>query len=308
MAKLVKDAFLSELTRRLGVLRRLGSSQSVYESADGTLRLYIRYSKLHGKKRTFYGLRAVDLKLLEGHPSLLCFLSDSFKEPLLVPFSEFEEVFRSMTPASDGQFKVQVYITNGITELYIANSGRFNVESYLGWTSVETLINSTTLKVPILSHSQVQTLLGAIGTCKGYDVWIPTVDRSKLDWSLTSKFKCEDILPLSLNVIRRVVEEIDVIWITRGSGNAKAFFEVEHSTPIYSGLLRFNDVYLVEPNLNITFSVVSNEERRSVFVQQLSHPTFQMSGLHAVCNFLEYSNVFGWHERLWRKENEKSTR
>jgi type II restriction enzyme len=150
--------------------------------------------------------------------------------------------------------------------------------------------------------------LGAIGTRKGYDVWIPTVDRSKLDWSLTSKFKCEDILPLSLNAIRRVVEEIDVIWITRGSGNAKAFFEVEHSTPIYSGLLRFNDVYLVEPNLNVTFSVVSNEERRSVFVQQLSRPTFQMSGLHAVCNFLEYSNVFGWHERLWRKENEKSTR
>jgi len=305
MTTLVKAGFLSELTHRFGVLQKLGSSQSLYDIPSSRIRIYIRYSKQHDKKGTFYGLRAVDLKLLEGHLGLICFLSDNSKEPLLIPFAEFEEIFRSLTPASDGQFKAQVFVHDGISELYIANAGRFNVESYRGWTTIETSISSTTLKVPILSHSQVQTLVGAIGVCKGYDVWIPTVDRSKLDWSLASSFECKDDLPISFNSIRRIVEEIDVLWLQRGSKEVKALFEIEHSTPIYSGLLRFNDFYLVAPKLSSTFSIVSNEERRSTFVQQLHRPTFQASGLHTVCNFLEYGNVFSWHERLRRSKSEE---
>lgn len=304
MPNLIKDAFLNELRQRYGLLHKLGDSQSLYQIGNNKLRIYIRYSKQHGKRRTFYGLRTLDLKLLEGHPSLLCFLSDSSDEPLIIPFAEFEEVFRSITPASDGQYKAQIYNNNEIAELYIAKAGRFNVESYLGWNSVDMLMNSTGVKIPILSHSQVQTLLGAIGVQKGYKVWIPSVDRSKLDWSLADGFKCEDTLPPSLGTIKRIVEEIDVIWVQRGSATAKAFFEVEHSTPIYSGLLRFNDVYLVEPIHNVTFSIVSNEDRRSTFIHQLNRPTFQTSGLSNVCNFLEYSNVFGWHERLRRSRNE----
>ncbi|MGH7450554.1 MAG: hypothetical protein ACRENG_04375, partial [bacterium] len=45
MANIVKDAFLSELIRRFGVLRKIGSSQSVFEVAGGAIRLYIRYSR-----------------------------------------------------------------------------------------------------------------------------------------------------------------------------------------------------------------------------------------------------------------------
>jgi len=39
---------------------------------------------------------------------------------------------------------------------------------------LEQLIDSTQLrKIPDLSHCQVQTLLGAVGLSKGFDVWIP---------------------------------------------------------------------------------------------------------------------------------------
>ncbi len=48
--------------------------------------------------------------------------------PLLVPFAEFEEVFAEAQPASDGQFKVQVYPREDGTILYVARAGRFNVE------------------------------------------------------------------------------------------------------------------------------------------------------------------------------------
>src|SRR5437899_3035544 len=67
-----------------------------------------------------------------------------------------------------------------------------------------------------LTHSQVQTLLGSIGARKGHNIWLPRNDRNKMDWNLARRFE---------------------------------FFEIEHSTPIYSGLLRFNDVRVLMPTL-----------------------------------------------------------
>jgi hypothetical protein len=110
MANEIKASFLTELTNRYGSIRRLENSLSLYELGDGAARLYIRYSKVHGKQQTFYGLREEDLREMEGYPSIICFLWDKQSEPLFMPFSDYEEVFQSTTPASDGQYKVQVYL------------------------------------------------------------------------------------------------------------------------------------------------------------------------------------------------------
>ena len=301
MSNRVKTHFLGQLRDRFGPLTKIAHSQSLFEVANGSARIYIRYSKKHGREQTFYGLRKVDLQLLEGSPAILCFLWEGQDEPLMVPFVEFEEVFNSVLPAGDGQYKVQVYEQSGGTELYIAKAGRFNVESYFGWTSLESLIDSSSMKIPDLSHSQIQTLLGSIGARKGFDIWVPMNDRSKMDWSLTQEFPCSNSLPLSLRSIKEIAEQIDTIWIEHGAGIARAFFEVEYSTPIYSGLLRLNDVYLLVPNLQARFGIVSNDAKRSIFVRQLHRPTFQTSSLSSLCTFLEYRNVFGWYQRIESK-------
>lgn len=299
MPNRTKTALLDELTKRYGPLRKLGRSHSLFEIGDGAARIYTRYSRVHDGDRTFYGLREEDLQELEGYPSFICFLWNGQTEPLFVPFSEYEDVFQSTSPAGDGQFKAQVYLRDDGTELYIARAGRFNVEGHFGWSELETLVDSAGLAtVPEFSHSQIQTLLGAIGVVKGYDVWIPQGDRVKLDWSLTPHFECRDVLPYGFDSIESILQEVDVIWIPRGSGEMRALFEVEHSTPIYSGLLRFNDIHLAAPNLRPRFSIVANEGRRSLFVRQVNRPTFRMSGLDELCTFLEYVNVFGWHNRI----------
>ena len=136
MANDIKAAFLKELTTRYGVLRKLDRTQSLYEIGDGAARVYIRYSKVHSRNRTFYGLRKEDLQQLEGHPSLICFLWDNQADPLLVPFPEYEDVFQSVAPAGDGQYKAQVYLQDDGTELYIAKAGRFNVEGHFGWSEL----------------------------------------------------------------------------------------------------------------------------------------------------------------------------
>jgi hypothetical protein len=184
-------------------------------------------------------------------------------------------------------------------EFYIARAGRFNVEGYIGLSNLDAIIDSSRIQTtPDLSHSQIQTFLGAIGSIKGHDIWIPQNDRSKLDWSLTNRFECRDRLPHGFEVVQNVLQEIDVVWIHRGSGQLTALFEVEHSTPIYSELLRFNDIHLVASNLRPRFHIVANDTRLSLFVRQLNRPTFQMSGLPELCTFLEYVNVFGWYNRL----------
>jgi hypothetical protein len=95
-----------------------------------------------------------------------------------------------------------------------------------------------------------------------------------------------------------IVQEVDVIWLQRGSTELKALFEVEHSTPIYSGLLRFNDIHLIAPDLKSSFSIVAEKNRRSLFIKQINRPTFQTSGLSDLCAFVEYPNVYSWYHRI----------
>lgn len=301
----IKTRFLQSLAQRCGTLTQLDGSYSLYIVAGGRAIVYIRYSKVHEGGRTFYGLRQSDLRRLEGLPALICFLNDDRPEPLIVPYSEYEDVLTTTEPASDGQYKVQVHECDGAHELYIAQAGRFNVEGSVGWQELEAVLephpNETTR--PALSHPSVQALLGSIGHVKGYDVWIPLSDRMRLDWTLTERFPCRQSLPCAFDSLAHVVSEIDVLWVQPGSGEIRGLFEVEHSTSIYSGLLRLNDVHLFAPSMKRTFAVVADDVRRGLFVKQLSRPTFRTSGLSGLCTFLDYADVFSWHQRLARDGN-----
>jgi hypothetical protein len=106
-------------------------------------------------------------------------------------------------------------------------------------------------------------------------------------------------MPAGFERVRAILTEIDVMWVASGGNTIEGLYEIEHSTPVYSGLLRFNDILLTDPKVS-RFSVVSNETRRELFSRQLFRPTFKKSGLAELCSFLEYANVFEWHQRCWR--------
>ena len=121
---------------------------------------------------------------------------------------------------------------------------------------------------------------------------MPPINRNKLDWNFTRKFECIVNLPNRYDKIVNIIREVDIIWVQHGSSQIKALFEVEHSTPIYSGLLRFNNLHLMEPNLKPKYSFVSNDIRRALFLKQISRPSFKVSGLIDLCNFLNYKDVY----------------
>ena len=298
MAKPAKQLFLTNLHERVGELRSLPKSQSLLESQDGRLRLYLRYSKLHAGQRGFYGLRREDLLQLQGHRSFICFIWDEQREPLIIPFEKYEDLFQSLTPASDGQYKVQVILRPDGTDLYVAGGGRFDVETHIGWDVLQRAIDSTKDTIPDLTHSQVQSLLGAIGYSKGFQIWIPQNDRSSVDWSQAPKFDMVNSLPSAYEAVRGIAEQVDVLWLAKGGGQIRALYEVEHSTTIYSGLLRFNDIHLATPSAQMHFNIVAEDVRRGQFSRQLNRPTFQASGLSDSCGFLDYAEVYGWHKRI----------
>ena len=308
MPNIHKSRVLNNLQERFGELHKLADSQSLFALGNDAARIYIRYSKVHEGKRTFFGLREVDLRQLEGHNSFLCFLLDDSSPPLFIPYADFEEIFRGAQVASDGQYKVQLFSRHDAIELYVTRQGRFNVDGYVGFDTLERSLSAKQLRqAQNFSHSQVQTLLAGIGHIKGYDVCIPAYDAGKLDWSLTKRFTLRESIPSGFKEVDSVLSEIDVIWIASGRNIIEGLFEVEHTTSIYSGLLRFNDVLLTDPKVT-RFSIVSNDSRRSLFSRQLFRPTFRRSGLAELTSFLEYANVFDWHTRLTRGGNHDQDR
>jgi hypothetical protein len=298
MPNLHKLGILKTLRERFGELHKIKGSESLFMLGEDAARIYVRYSKVHPDGGTFFGIRDVDLRQLEGHNSFLCFLLDDGSAPLFVPYGDFEEVFRNAQPARDGQYKAQLLSRNDGLELYVARQGRFNVEGYVGLESLARSLDSKLLReARDLTHSQVQTLLASIGHLKSYGVYVPERDAGKLDWALTERFALRESIPSGFEPVHGILSEIDVIWIARGGETIEGLFEVEHSTTVYSGLLRFNDVLLTDPKVS-RFSIVSNETRRALFTRQLFRPTFRKSGLAELTSFLEYSNVLDWHMRL----------
>jgi hypothetical protein len=308
MANPKKSKILDELQQRFGEVRKLKGSESLFVIGYEAARIYFRYSKVHTGGRTFFGLRAVDLRQLEGHNSFLCFLLDDGSPPLFVPYLDFEEVFANAQPAKDGQYKVQLTNQANTLELYVARQGRFNVEGYVGLETLERSLEAHRLRnAGSFSHSQIQTLLAGIGHAKGYEVFVPESDIGRLDWSLTDGFPLRHQLPGEFDQVRGILREIDVVWLASGRDQIEGLYEVEHSTPVYSGLLRFNDILLTDSRVS-RFSIVSNDVRRDLFSRQLFRPTFKKSGLADLCSFLEYTNVFAWHQRLVKGEPNEQTK
>jgi hypothetical protein len=293
-----KTSLLAGIERYYGPVTKLSGSRSLVQLRSG-VRIYLRYSKIHKRGAAFYGLRQVDLNALEGHHSYICFYTDK-ELPLFIPYNDFEAVIRQSPLASDGQYKVRLIYGPSTRELYLPRVGHFNVDAYGGLDALDFLPRQEDQTViSSLTHWQVQTLLAGIGTLKGYGVYVPPNNLELLDWKLVQRFQPVGGLPSYIEQRTRFASEIDVVWIDHKQDLIAAAFEVEHSTQVYSGLLRFNDVLLTCSGAN-RFFIVSNESRRDLFVRQLQRPTFQRSGLSELASFLDYANVFEWHRRLAR--------
>jgi type II restriction enzyme len=96
------------------------------------------------------------------------------------------------------------------------------------------------------THVQVQAWLRDLGRAMGFDVWVAANDRSRAFGSGVLGDGCLASLPSSITNApgADAVRLIDVLWVDRQTSRVAAAFEVEHSTSIYSGILRLLDLAL----------------------------------------------------------------
>jgi hypothetical protein len=140
-------------------------------------------------------------------------------------------------------------------------------------------------------HDEMQWRLIRLGQLAKCDVWVPRNDQPKQyeghqfrDFVLPEFHQTMDV--------PRSIENIDVVW-KFGPYSIKSAFEIEHSTSVYSGILRLSDLRAEAPNSNYPLFIVAAEERRKKVFDELRRPTF--SGpclrLNEVIRFLGYKAV-----------------
>ena len=138
---------------------------------------------------------------------------------------------------------------------------------------------------------EMQALVAQVGKMMGMDIWVPVNDRTRI--ASVADIDSETYLgtlPLSYgDEPLRTIEQIDVIWI-KGNSIERAF-EIEHTTAIYSGILRMADLMALVPNMKIKTHIVAPDYRRDQVLREIRRPVFrllQSDPLSEFCTYISY--------------------
>lgn len=149
------------------------------------------------------------------------------------------------------------------------------------------------------SHTQVQGWLRDLGRALGFDVWVASNDRNRSYGDGRLCDGCVDAIPPSLEQTpaAETIRLIDVLWLCRvapasnGSTQVAAAFEVEHTTSIYSGIVRMLDLALGVPDhVAANLYLVAPDSREEDVRAQLRRPAFARVADLKI-RFLPYSEL-----------------
>lgn len=150
-------------------------------------------------------------------------------------------------------------------------------------------------KLDFRESYKVQATIARIGAEMGFRIWIPKADRKSILEQLAPEFHRSfiDVLPLNYddNTLR-TIEQIDVIWM-HGRSMARAF-EIEHTTAIYSGLLRMADLLALQPNMDIRLHIVAPDDKREKVLREIRRPVFSLldrGPLYENCSYISYEAI-----------------
>lgn len=127
------------------------------------------------------------------------------------------------------------------------------------------------------THTEVQGWLRDLGQALGYAVWIAANDRRRPYAQSYLGDGCLDALPASLAAATAIdaIRLIDIIWLDPQTQQVTAAFEVEHSTSIYSGIVRMLDLALgTDFQAQDKLFLVAPDNREKEVLQQLQRPAF----------------------------------
>ena len=152
------------------------------------------------------------------------------------------------------------------------------------------------------THTQVQGWLLDLGRALGFDVWVAANDRGRAWGAGSLSDGCLERLPAAVGDApgAEAVRLIDVLWLERGGPRVAAAFEVEHSTSIYSGIVRLLDLALSNATgVTQGLFLVAPDDREDEVRAQLGRPAFRRVSDLSV-RFLPYSELDRHRESMGR--------
>lgn len=139
-------------------------------------------------------------------------------------------------------------------------------------------------------HDEMQWRLIRLGNKAHLDVWVPRADQGR---SFKGDTFRDFVIPEFQEAIDvpSYIKNIDTVW--KLGLSIKSAFEIEHSTSIYSGILRLSDLRALAPNSNYPLFIVSSRDRKAKVFEQLRRPTFSSEYLQLdrVVRFLSYDAI-----------------
>lgn len=140
----------------------------------------------------------------------------------------------------------------------------------------------------VSDHIRMQWKLARLGIKAGERVWVPVGDQTRL----RQAYQFEQFDPefsAGIDLPHSYVENIDVVW--KQEFRIAAAYEIENSTSIYSGLLRFADLNVIAPNTLYPMFIVAPKDRKNRLREQLRRPAFKRLGLDRTVRFLAYETI-----------------
>jgi len=153
-----------------------------------------------------------------------------------------------------------------------------------------------------VTHTEIQGWLRDLGRALGFKVWIAANDRARTYGEGRLADGCLDTLPMAIEnaLAADTIRLIDVLWLDETGQRIEAAFEVEHTTSIYSGIVRMLDLALGMGDGNSSaYFLVAPDEREEDVRLQFARPAFsRVTDLHL--RYLPYSELSKHRETIAR--------
>lgn len=153
-----------------------------------------------------------------------------------------------------------------------------------------------------LTHTEVQGWLRDLGHALGFSVWIASNDQGRPVSGGRLGDGCLTELPSGLREGggADAIRLIDVLWLDATTQQVSAAFEVEHTTSIYSGIVRLLDLALgAGAGTAHGLYLVAPDDREADVRTQLARPAFSQIGELAV-RFISYGALAEHRENMAR--------
>jgi type II restriction enzyme len=151
------------------------------------------------------------------------------------------------------------------------------------------------------THTEIQGWLRDLGIALGFGVWVASNDRNRPYGEGHLSDGCLGRLPETLENAQAVetIRLIDVLWIEPTTGRAAAAFEVEHTTSIYSGIVRMLDLALGLGQAGQSLFLVAPDAREADVREQLKRPAFSRV-VDLDVRFIAYGELANHREAIAR--------